>query len=376
MSRPEHQGPPELYYNDTEALKYTQNSRIIKIQKEMAFRAIDLLEIDHNIKKNPLILDIGCGSGLTGSALAQRGCQWIGMDISLSMLNIADQRKLKDKEQEEGDATDNEDVAMLSENNDMNTSDDDRNQHQHHRSLFRDNRNSESEEEEDEDDSNDDEESSSIGSSLSGSSMLGDLFLQDMGQGIGFRPGTFDGAISISALQWLFHANKSYEVPYKRILRLFTTLHAALSRNARAIFQFYPENQTQTEMLMQVALKAGFGGGIIIDHPDSLRRKKYFLCLMTGGSLNLPRALEAKSSSAHFYDEEKSKSHGRLHVQVMKNKGNNNGGNNKRRKGEKFKIEKTRRELVLSKKELYRKKGKENIPTDSKYTGRKRRIKF
>ena len=31
----------------------------------------------------------------------------------------------------------------------------------------------------------------------------GDLILSDMGHGFGFRPGTFDGAISISALQWL-----------------------------------------------------------------------------------------------------------------------------------------------------------------------------
>lgn len=31
----------------------------------------------------------------------------------------------------------------------------------------------------------------------------GDLVLGDMGHGFGFRPGTFDGAISISALQWL-----------------------------------------------------------------------------------------------------------------------------------------------------------------------------
>ena len=36
----------------------------------------------------------------------------------------------------------------------------------------------------------------------------GDLFLHDMGEGLGFRPGTFDGVISISALQWLCNADK------------------------------------------------------------------------------------------------------------------------------------------------------------------------
>ena len=36
----------------------------------------------------------------------------------------------------------------------------------------------------------------------------GDVVLGDMGQGIPFRPGMFDGCISISALQWLCNADK------------------------------------------------------------------------------------------------------------------------------------------------------------------------
>ena len=34
----------------------------------------------------------------------------------------------------------------------------------------------------------------------------GDVIHTDMGHGFGFRAGTFDGAISISALQWLCSA--------------------------------------------------------------------------------------------------------------------------------------------------------------------------
>ena len=34
----------------------------------------------------------------------------------------------------------------------------------------------------------------------------GDLLLADVGQGLGFRAGTFDAAISISAVQWLCNA--------------------------------------------------------------------------------------------------------------------------------------------------------------------------
>jgi len=44
----------------------------------------------------------------------------------------------------------------------------------------------------------------------------GDLFLLDMGQGLPFRPGSFDGAISISALQWLCNADKSSHIPKKK----------------------------------------------------------------------------------------------------------------------------------------------------------------
>ena len=34
----------------------------------------------------------------------------------------------------------------------------------------------------------------------------GDLCLHDLGDGLPFRPGSFDGAISISAVQWLCNA--------------------------------------------------------------------------------------------------------------------------------------------------------------------------
>jgi 18S rRNA (guanine1575-N7)-methyltransferase len=38
----------------------------------------------------------------------------------------------------------------------------------------------------------------------------GDVIHSDMGHGFGFRPGTFDGAVSISALQWLCSAEVFY----------------------------------------------------------------------------------------------------------------------------------------------------------------------
>ncbi|KAK2956663.1 putative S-adenosyl-L-methionine-dependent methyltransferase [Blattamonas nauphoetae] len=91
MTRPEHIAPPELYYNEVEAKKYTQNTRVIHIQRKITKRAIELLALPKN--KPLLLLDIGCGSGLSGQELRKmRHVEWIGLDISASMLAIAKER--------------------------------------------------------------------------------------------------------------------------------------------------------------------------------------------------------------------------------------------------------------------------------------------
>lgn len=100
---------------------------MIQIQTELAERAIEILAIPEG--KSKLILDIGCGSGISGSVLGEAGHMWIGTDISRAMLNVASDREVE-----------------------------------------------------------------------------GDVLHSDMGHGFGFRPGTFDGAISISAIQWLCSA--------------------------------------------------------------------------------------------------------------------------------------------------------------------------
>lgn len=120
----------------------------------------------------------------------------------------------------------------------------------------------------------------------------GDLILGDMGQGIPFKAGTFDGAISISALQWLCNADKSSHDPSKRLYKFFSTLFSCLSRSARAVFQFYPENSEQIQLVTTQATRAGFYGGVVVDFPNSTKAKKFFLVLMTGGPAVLPRALD------------------------------------------------------------------------------------
>jgi len=278
MSRPEHIAPPEIFYNETEAVKYTSSSRMIEIQETLTERAIELLNlppIEQGGKK--LLLDIGCGSGLSGEVLDKYGHMWLGVDISPHMLAIAKQREVN-----------------------------------------------------------------------------GDIFLADMGDGMFFRPGTFDGAISISALQWLCNADKNYHIPKKRMMKFFQSLYNCLSRGTRAVFQFYPENPQQMELITTCSMKCGFTGGLVIDFPNSTRAKKYFLVLFCGSSINNqlpePKGLDVK-------DEEEG------HIQYS------DRGNMKKKKKEREPIKS--RNWVLKKKESQRRKGLQVRP-DTKYTGRSR----
>jgi len=285
MSRPEHLAPPEIFYNDDEARKYTSNTRMIEIQTSMSERAIELLCLPSASEGGPkMLLDIGCGSGLSASVLEEQGHHWIGIDISKSMLDVAKQRELE-----------------------------------------------------------------------------GDVILSDMGQGLFFRPGMFDGCISVSALQWLMNADKSSHDPRKRTMKFFQSLYQCLARGARAVFQFYPENAQQMELLTSCAMKTGFGGGLVVDYPNSTRAKKYFLCLFAGapsGGYQLPKPLgengiEEEDDEEHVqYDQRRHERKKKDHRSSVKN-----------------------RDWVLSKKESQRKKGKDVRP-DTKYTARKRGPKF
>uniref|UniRef100_A0A182LVY7 18S rRNA (guanine-N(7))-methyltransferase n=1 Tax=Anopheles culicifacies TaxID=139723 RepID=A0A182LVY7_9DIPT len=275
--RPEHIAPPEIFYGEDEAKKYTNNTRIIEIQVQMCERAIELLALDPDDDSPQLILDIGCGSGLSGSVLEDQGHLWIGVDISNHMLDVAIDREVE-----------------------------------------------------------------------------GDLLLGDMGQGMPFKAGTFDGAVSISALQWLCNADKKSHVPPKRLYQFFSTLFSSLTRNARAVFQFYPENADHIELVTSQAMKAGFYGGIVVDYPNSTKAKKYFLVLMTGGVAKLPTALGTEEGVGQI-------GYSRKQIEYAK-----------QARGKPLKKS---REWVLAKKERRREHGEETRK-DSRYTARKRSGRF
>jgi 18S rRNA (guanine1575-N7)-methyltransferase len=223
MSRPEINNPPELYYNETEAKKYDSSSRIMNIQAEITQRALEMLALPPG--RSCYLLDIGCGSGLSGKEISSAGHYWVGCDISKAMLDIAVQQ----------------------------------------------------------------EETAEDGT--------GDILNVDMGQGLPFRPASFDGIISISAIQWLCYSNSKEEDPKLRLNRFFSSLYSILKKNGKAVLQFYPETSEQAVLIASCASKVGFSGGIVIDYPNSSKAKKYYLCLSFERSYQLPKSLEHVGNS-------------------------------------------------------------------------------
>ena len=71
----------------------------------------------------------------------------------------------------------------------------------------------------------------------------GDVLRNDMGHGVPFRPGVFDGCVSISAVQWLCNADNSAHVPQRRLKKFFTQLYKCLKRAPRRFCKFIPTDR-------------------------------------------------------------------------------------------------------------------------------------
>lgn len=122
-----------------------------------------------------------------------------------------------------------------------------------------------------------------------------DHLAHDMGCLSPFRKGMFDGAISISAVQWLCVAQKEEHVPQVRLRTFLAGLRNCLRPGARAVLQFYPEDPSQMEMVRTLSLERQFSGSLVTDYPLSEAAKKFFLVL-TAPKQGLPAKGGAKGS--------------------------------------------------------------------------------
>ena len=291
MSRPELSGPAHEYYKDEVAASYARNSRNAEIQTKMTERAIELLALPDNVDVQ-MILDLGCGSGLSSEIINENGHVFVGCDISLAMLQEA-----KDREVDDG----------------------------------------------------------------------GDLVLSDMGLGGAgfFRPGVFDACISISALQWLLSAEGHVE-PVKKLKKLFADLHRVLKSGARAVFQFYPSSPDQIELITSCAMRAGFGGGLVVDNPNSTKAKKHYLVLSAGFAAS-HRRQPGDSVAMDVSEETAQPTRVSTGVAMKLSKS--------ARQQKKREIAKNPRRKVLEQKARDRRRGRE-VRQDTPYSGRPRRGKF
>jgi 18S rRNA (guanine1575-N7)-methyltransferase len=175
----------------------------------------------------------------------------------------------------------------------------------------------------------------------------GDLLLADAGQGLAFRPGTFDAAISISAVQWLCNAESSIESASGRLKRFFESLYSSLKRGGRAVCQFYPRDDTQKKMVADAAIRAGFGAGFLVDN-EGTKAAKVYLVLTVGEAGDITGVVNGMEG---------------VEVDDFRRRAG--------AKGDRV----SKKDVILRRKARLERKGRV-VKATSKYTGRKRKIQW
>ena len=378
MRRPEHEGPAALVFGSDRARKYDSSTRVREIQTKLTDRALELLSLPP--EEPCLLLDIGCGSGLSSARLDEMGHTWIGTDISEDMLRITKQRELdyandSDDDSDDIDAAADDDSGASSSNGTDDAS-------------------AASSDDAHAPDGAKNKKKKSVtfeGAHVRGSTEpqhFSEVVLNDMGDGIPFRPGCFDGAVSISVLQWLCNAERKGQVPQRRLKVFFQSLYNSLRRGARAALQFYPENTDQLDMISTAAMRCGFGGGVVVDYPHSAKARKTYLVIYAGLATEgykppLPLGVEhAPAVDEDDDDDDDEFEAPRQKVKVVRNasrhsKNHEHASKKKRNEDGSFRPNVGTKEWVLMKKAERRSRaGAESVTDDTRYTMRKRRPRF
>lgn len=168
----------------------------------------------------------------------------------------------------------------------------------------------------------------------------------DVGEAVPFRAGVFDAAIGIDVIRWLFVQFEGQEPVSKRLRKFFETLHGSLKPGGKVALNFHPETSDQSELLIQIATRCGFGGGILTDFPNSPTARVHWLQLELGGGTDQVVIDKAQPGCLNVDAQRTMKRHGK---KVFNKK-----------------------EWITKKKERQRLLGKK-VANDSKYTARSRR---
>jgi len=92
---------------------------------------------------------------------------------------------------------------------------------------------------------------------------------------IPFEDKTFDGIISISALQWI--TGKSYSEVIEHFNKTAREFYRVLKKKGKAVIQFYPKTEEEFNIVIESFKKAGFSILIAEDFPNTKKRKRYLI---------------------------------------------------------------------------------------------------
>ena len=244
--RPEERagGDADKYYDRGVTEAYTELN--VRTQGELTARCLDMLGLEGDAR-GAVLLDIGCGSGLSGETLTRHGYRaWLGIDASAAMLERATRGRSSPKRT----ADEKEPPA--------------------------------------------DEEGESVEGcgKIEDPPARGAVLRGDFSQGLPFRAGAFDGCVSVSAVQWLCAGTKSEDEAGKQnedsaasrrenLRRFFACLRFALRPGARAALQVYPRTVLETGAFeAAVARTEHLSGTAVVAFPHENASKKLFVCAL------------------------------------------------------------------------------------------------